>query len=166
MFDIVLQEMVSDLSDVVVVGYGTQKKSDLTGSISSIKGAELKSSSAASFDAALTGKAAGVQVTTTSGEPGAGVSINIRGKGTVMGSNEPLYVIDGFPIYTNENVASPGTAGEFRGYFTNPLSTINPGDIESIEILKDASATSIYGSRGANGVVLITTKKGKKVARK
>ncbi len=138
-----LSESSTALNDVVVVGYGTQKKMDLTGSIASISEAEIKKVPIASIGQALQGRAAGVQVIQTSQKPGGGVSVRIRGGNSLQGGNEPLYVIDGFPIY---NESGP---------------SINPNDIASIEILKDASATSIYGSRGANGVVLITTKKGR-----
>ncbi len=131
------------LSEVVVVGYGTVKRSDLTGSVSQVKSKELNAFPAANVLQALSGRAAGVQVTQNTGAPGAGVSVRIRGTNSIQGSNEPLYVVDGFP-----------TSG------SNPT-ILNNADIESIEILKDASATAIYGSRGANGVVLITTKKGK-----
>lgn len=134
---------ISQLDEVVVVGYGTQKKSDLTGSVSSVTSKDIKTVPVASLSQALQGRAAGVQVSQTSNAPGGGVSIRIRGGNSIQGGNEPLYVIDGFPVY-NEN---------------GP--TISPNDIESIEILKDASATAIYGSRGANGVVIITTRRGK-----
>ncbi len=134
---------ISQLDEVVVVGYGTQKKSDFTGSISSVSAKEIKAVPVASLSQALQGRAAGVLVTQTSNAPGGGVSIRIRGGNSIQGENEPLYVIDGYPII-NEN---------------GP--TISPNDIESIEILKDASATAIYGSRGANGVVIITTRRGK-----
>src|ERR1035437_3781569 len=144
------------LSNVVVVGYGTQKRSDLVGSIATISTDTYKELAVSSLDNALQGKAAGVQVTQTSGEPGGSVSIRIRGGSSIQGGNEPLYVIDGFPFYNNT-----ATAGVISGTSTNPLSAINPGDIESINVLKDASATSIYGSRGANGVIIITTKRGK-----
>ncbi|MBL7859348.1 MAG: TonB-dependent receptor [Cyclobacteriaceae bacterium] len=143
------------LDEIVVVGYGTQKKSELTGAISSVPEAVLKQP-ISSIDRALQGAIAGVQVTQTSGQPGGGVSIRIRGGSSIQGGNEPLYVIDGFPVY---NAAS--TSGAISGATINPLSSINPSDIESIDILKDASATAIYGSRGANGVIIITTKKGK-----
>jgi TonB-dependent starch-binding outer membrane protein SusC len=143
------------LSEIVVVGYGTQKKSDLTGAVGSVPDYVLNQP-VSSFDRALQGAVTGVQVTPTSGQPGGGVSIRIRGGSSVTGGNEPLYVIDGFPI-----TASSSAAGTATGAEINPLSTINPGDIESIDLLKDASATAIYGSRGANGVVIITTKKGK-----
>lgn len=153
--EIPLEPSQSQLSDVVVIGYGTQKKSDLTGAIASVSGPLLRQP-VSSFDQALKGAAPGVQVTQTSGQPGGGVSIRIRGGASIQGGNEPLYVIDGFPVYNNAV-----TAGTITGTPVNPLSGINPSDIESIDILKDASATAIYGSRGANGVVIITTKKGK-----
>jgi len=153
---IYLDEDQNRLSTIVVVGYGTQKRSDLVGSIATISTDSYKQVPISSLDNALQGKAAGVQVTQTSGEPGGSVSIRIRGGSSIQGGNEPLYVIDGFPFYNNT-----ATAGVISGTSTNPLSAINPGDIESINVLKDASATSIYGSRGANGVIIITTKKGK-----
>jgi TonB-linked SusC/RagA family outer membrane protein len=134
---------ISQLDEVVVVGYGTQKKSDFTGSISSVSSKEIKAVPVASLSQALQGRAAGVLVTQASNAPGGGVSIRIRGGNSIQGGNEPLYVIDGYPIM---NESGP---------------TISPNDIESIEILKDASATAIYGSRGANGVVIITTRRGK-----
>jgi TonB-dependent starch-binding outer membrane protein SusC len=143
------------LNDVVVVGYGTQKRGDVTGAVSSVAQTNLRQP-VSSIDQTLKGAAPGVQVTQTSGEPGGGVSIRIRGGSSIQGGNEPLYVIDGFPVYNSAN-----TAGTLSGTPTNPLSSINPADVESIDILKDASATAIYGSRGANGVVIITTKKGK-----
>lgn len=143
------------LNEVVVVGYGTQKKSDLTGSVSSVS-EEILHQPVSSIDRVLQGAVSGVQVTPTSGQPGGGVSIRVRGGSSITGGNEPLYVIDGFPI-----TATSSAAGTITGAEVNPLSSINPADIESIDILKDASATAIYGSRGANGVVIITTKKGK-----
>ncbi|WP_254412638.1 SusC/RagA family TonB-linked outer membrane protein [Dyadobacter diqingensis] len=146
------------LDQVVVIGYGSQKKGDLTGSVSSIATADLKGVPISSLDRALQGRAAGVQVTQSSGQPGSSVSIKIRGGNSINGANEPLYVIDGFPVYNNNSYAD---AGVTNGPTINALATLNPNDIESIDILKDASATAIYGSRGANGVVIITTKKGK-----
>jgi len=143
------------LDAIVVVGYGTQKKSELTGATSSVPENILKQP-VSSVDRALQGAAAGVQVMQTSGQPGGGVSIRIRGGSSIQGGNEPLYVIDGYPIYNNAV-----STGAVSGAAINPLSSINPNDIESIDILKDASATAIYGSRGANGVIIITTKKGK-----
>lgn len=150
-----LKELVNQLNDVVVVGYGTQRKADLTGSVSSVSSEALKQP-VSSIDQTLKGAAAGVQVTQTSGQPGGGVSIRIRGGASIQGGNEPLYVVDGFPLYN-----STTSTGVLSGTPTNPLASINPSDIESIDILKDASATAIYGSRGANGVVIITTRKGK-----
>ncbi len=137
--DFFLDPDITMLDEFIVVGYGVQRKSDLTGSISSVSGEELASQSEGNIAALLQGRAAGVQVTSTSGAPGTGVSIRIRGTGTV-GDPSPLYVVDGI--------------------LTNDISTINPNDIANIEVLKDASATAIYGSRGANGVVLVTTKTG------
>jgi TonB-linked SusC/RagA family outer membrane protein len=141
--DVELAEDDRRLDEVVVVGYGTVRKSDLTGSVAQVKAKEIDAFPATNVLQALSGRAPGVQVTQNTGAPGANVSVRIRGTNSIQGSNEPLYVVDGFP-----------TSG------SNPT-IINNSDIESIEILKDASATAIYGSRGANGVVLITTKQGK-----
>lgn len=157
--DIELVASSQALSDVVIVGYGTQKRKDITGSVVSIPKANL-SQTTASFDNVLSGAVTGVQVTQSSGQPGASSSVRIRGGNSITGSNEPLYVIDGFIVYNDNSSASAG--GSFNGAQLNLLSTINPGDIESVEVLKDASATAIYGSRGANGVILITTIKGSK----
>ena len=145
--DIQLQEDNELLDEVVVVGYGTMKRSDLTGSVVSVTGDELKKSVITSFDQALQGRAAGVQVTQNSGTPGGGISVSIRGINSLNG-NEPLYVIDGVAISGNNDSNS------------SVLSSINPADIVSMEVLKDASATAIYGSRASNGVVLITTRQG------
>lgn len=142
----------SELSDVVVVGYGTQKKRDLTGAVSTIKGSDIASVPVPSFDAALQGRAAGVQVSQQSGAPGGAVRIQVRGTGSVSSGTEPLYVVDGIPVFQD--------IGGIGGI--NPLAAINPNDIESIEVLKDAAAAAIYGSRGSNGVVLVTTKNGKR----
>jgi TonB-linked SusC/RagA family outer membrane protein len=157
--NIVLDEdRKSEMSQVVVIGYGTTRKSDLTGSVSQVKAEELKAVPATSLDQALQGRAAGVQVTQLSGKPGAETSIRIRGVSSINAGNEPLYVIDGLLINSDGgDISSGGTLGPRIG----PLASINPGDIESIEILKDASATAIYGSRATNGVVLITTKRGR-----
>ncbi len=144
-----LQEDAKSLQDVVVVGYGSVRKTDLTGSVSSLKSAQLQEIPAVSIEQAIQGRMAGVQVQATSGQPGAGISIRVRGVSSFAGGNEPLYVIDGLPQF-NDDV---------RG--ANGLSTINPSDIESIEVLKDAAAAAIYGSRAANGVVMVTTKSGK-----
>ena len=145
--DVQLQEDNEMLDEVVVVGYGTMKRSDLTGSVVSVTGDELKKSVVTSLDQALQGRAAGVQVTQNSGTPGGGISVSIRGINSLNG-NEPLYVIDGVAISGNNNGNS------------SVLSSINPSDIVSMEVLKDASATAIYGSRASNGVVLITTRQG------
>ncbi|CAM3319871.1 SusC/RagA family TonB-linked outer membrane protein [Zobellia roscoffensis] len=145
------------LDEVVIVGYGTVKKSDLTGSVSSIDGDAFKELPVTSVDQAIQARAPGVQVTQTSAAPGGGVSVRIRGSNSINSGSEPLYVVDGFPIYPDNSAYSAGGARQA----TNILASINPNDIESIEVLKDASATSIYGSRGSNGVVLITTKRGK-----
>jgi TonB-linked SusC/RagA family outer membrane protein len=147
-----------ELNEVVVIGYGTTRKSDLTGSVVSIKSEDLKRTQVTTFDQALQGRAAGVQVTQLSGKPGSETSIRIRGTSSINAGNEPLYVIDGMLVSSDGGDLSTGVT---RGPRISPLSSINPGDIESIEILKDASATAIYGSRGANGVVLITTKRGR-----
>jgi TonB-dependent starch-binding outer membrane protein SusC len=154
---IYLTEDLNRLNSVVVVGYGTQKRSDLTGSIGSVSKDLLKQPTS-SFERTLQGAVAGIQVTQSSGQPGATSSIRIRGSNSINGGSEPLYVIDGFPIYNDNSTIS---SGALSGGSINGLSSINSSDIESIDILKDASATAIYGSRGANGVVLITTKKGK-----
>ena len=145
--DILLQEDNEMLDEVVVVGYGTMKRSDLTGSVVSVTGDELKKSVVTSLDQALQGRAAGVQVTQNSGTPGGGISVSIRGINSLNG-NEPLYVIDGVAISGNNTSNS------------SVLSSINPADIVSMEVLKDASATAIYGSRASNGVVLIITRQG------
>lgn len=155
---VILRESSKSLDDVVVVGYGVQKKSDLSSAISTIKSDELMQTSITSFDQGIQGRAAGVAVLNTTGQPGAGTSIRIRGTSSINGNNEPLYVIDGVPVISDANAFSTGT---LKNPSLNPLISINPADIASIEILKDASATSIYGARGANGVVLVTTKQGK-----
>lgn len=156
--NVVLEEESQVMDEVVVVGYGTMKKSDLTSAISSVKASDMQQTSVTSFDQGLQGRAAGVVVLNTSGQPGGGTSIRIRGTSSINGNNEPLYVIDGMPIISDVNSLSTGT---LKSPALNPLTNINPDDIESIEILKDASAAAIYGSRGANGVILVTTKQGK-----
>ena len=155
--DVTLQEDIQNLQEVVVVGYGTVKKSDLTGSISSVKADAFKDMPVISVDQALQARAAGVNVTQSSSAPGGGLSVRVRGANSLISGSEPLYVIDGLPIYP-DNAAYGTGANRQAG---NAMASLNPSDIESIEVLKDASATSIYGSRGANGVVLITTKRGK-----
>ena len=160
---ITLTENSNQLAEVAIVGYGTQRRKDVTGSIASIPKENLSQVSP-SFDNMLQGAVAGVNVTQSSGQPGATSSIRIRGGNSLSFGNDPLYVIDGF-IYYNDNGLTnlnPASGTAVSGVSTNGLATINPGDIETIDILKDASATAIYGSRGANGVVIITTKKGSK----
>ncbi|MFA5819829.1 MAG: carboxypeptidase-like regulatory domain-containing protein, partial [Bacteroidales bacterium] len=158
-YEIMMTPEIIELDAVVVIGYGTQRKEDVTVSISSIKGKELSSPAIISLDQSLQGQASGVVVSQSTGKPGAPVSIRIRGTTSINGTNEPLYVIDGIPIITN---SADLTSGTIQGSDINPLASINPGDIESIQVLKDASATAIYGARGANGVILINTKHGKK----
>lgn len=159
-----LKTSVSDLNEVVVLGYGSVKKSDVTGSISTLKLEDVNESRNISVPEAMQGKLAGVQITSNTGEPGSGMSFKIRGSTSVTGSSQPLIVIDGQPIESGFDAASAGMKlNPLTGASSlDPLASINPADIASIEVLKDASSTAIYGSRGANGVVLITTKSGSK----
>lgn len=158
--DIVMEEDVQSLSEVVVIGYGTQEKRDATGAVASVKAEDFNGGVIASPEQLIQGRAAGVQITQASGEPGAGINIRIRGTSSVRSGNNPLFVIDGVPL-AGDNVSGGGTdVGAGSSSAKNPLNFLNPNDIASIDILKDASATAIYGSRGANGVVLITTKSG------
>jgi TonB-linked SusC/RagA family outer membrane protein len=150
-----LKASVSQLGDVVIVGYGTQKKADVTGAISKISSSEVNKTPVASFDGQLQGKAAGVQISTNSGVPGEGIFVRVRGTTSINSSSDPLYIVDG--VFLNNTSLQTSNLG---GRTTSPLADINPSDIESIEVLKDASATAIYGSRGANGVVLVTTRRG------
>jgi TonB-dependent starch-binding outer membrane protein SusC len=143
------------LEDVIVIGYGTQKKKSVTGAVSSFDARKLEERPIQRIDQALVGQLAGVTVKQTTGIPGKAFSVQVRGSGSISGGNEPLYVIDGFPLSVN---SSNTTNGSFTT--GNPLDNINPNDIESIEVLKDAAAAAIYGSRASNGVVLITTKRG------
>lgn len=139
--DFVMEDLSSELDEVVVIGYGTVKRKDLTGSVSSVKGDAIQAVPVANVTEAITGKLAGVQITTTEGSPDAEMKIRVRGGGSITGDNSPLFIVDGFPVQS--------------------ISDIAPSDIESIDVLKDASSTAIYGSRGANGVILVTTKSGK-----
>jgi TonB-linked SusC/RagA family outer membrane protein len=157
--DVLLTEDVSYIEEVVVVGYGTQKRKELTGAIASVSRATLEQA-APSIDKLLGGAVAGLNVTQNSGQPGAGSTIRIRGGNSIHAGNEPLYVIDGFIFYSDNSSTQTGL-NNIEGNL-NPLAAINPADIESVEVLKDVSATAIYGSRGANGVIIITTKKGKR----
>lgn len=158
---VVLESDSQNLEEVVVVGYGTQKKKDVTSSIAKVSGGDLSNLAAASFDTQLAGRAAGVQVSTPSGVLGSGPQFKVRGMGTITSSSQPLFIVDGMPIATGDN-SDTGTGMGMSYASYNSMSDINPNDIESVEILKDGAATAIYGSRAANGVVLITTKKGSK----
>ena len=148
--NVVLHEDTETLDEVVVIGYGVAKKNDLTGSVTAIKPDEMNKGLVTNVQDMMQGKIAGVNVTSAGGAPGAGATIRIRGGSSLNASNDPLIVIDGLAMDNN------GVKG-----LSNPLSMVNPADIESFTVLKDASATAIYGSRGSNGVIIITTKKGR-----
>ena len=168
--DVNLATSASLLSEVVVMGYGRQQKRDITGSVATLSAEQIKDIPVTSFENAIQGQMAGVQVSETSGEPGAGPTVRVRGVGSITAGNEPLYVVDGFPISKNVDLGVQGDNfrrgdGRFRPPTQNPLATLNPNDIESIQVLKDASSASIYGSRGSNGVIVITTKRGKRSGR-
>lgn len=162
----------TQIEEVVVIGYGTQKRGDVNSSISSVKAKDLQDIKQVSVDQMLQGKLSGVQVQNGSGQPGAAASIRVRGTTSITGTNEPLYIIDGVPISGDATGKStsgrPIAGGDFSSTSSSgsvavsPISFLNPNDIETIDVLKDASATAIYGSRGANGVIIITTKQGKK----
>jgi TonB-linked SusC/RagA family outer membrane protein len=156
--NVTLQEDILGLEEVVVVGYGTQRKIDLTGAVSTMNSEDISAIPTPNFEEGMQGKIPGMEMKKTSAEPGGGITVKIRGTNSLMGNNEPLYVIDGFPLI-NDNMSRPG--GWEGQSPLNLLSNLNPNDIESIQVLKDASATAIYGSRGANGVIIITTKKGR-----
>ncbi|HEY4206337.1 MAG TPA: SusC/RagA family TonB-linked outer membrane protein, partial [Puia sp.] len=156
----VLQATASNLGDVVVVAYGTVKKKDLTGSVSVLKGADLMKGNPTNIISGMQGKIAGAVISQSDGAPGAGLNITIRGSNSFLGT-QPLFVVDGIPYVVGNSDATPSSVAGGELASVNALSFLNPNDIESISILKDASATAIYGSRGANGVVIITTKKGK-----
>ncbi|MDR3235647.1 MAG: TonB-dependent receptor [Prevotellaceae bacterium] len=158
--NVTLEDNNLQLNEVVVVGYGTQRRKELTGAISTVSSAHLEYNIAPSVDALLSGAVAGVNVTQSSGQPGSPSNIRIRGGNSINASNDPLYVIDGF-LFFSDNSSTKTGLGSIEGE-SNPLNLLNPADIESIEVLKDVSATAIYGSRGSNGVILITTRKGKK----
>jgi TonB-linked SusC/RagA family outer membrane protein len=155
--DVQLETDVAELDDVVVVGYGEQSRRNIVGSVSSVDDEALGELHSTTFDKALQGKTAGVQVTSTSGVLGAPVSVRVRGTSSINADSQPLYVVDGVPVVDNELGGNYGVGGEGG---VNPLINMNTDDIASIEVLKDASAAAVYGSRGANGVVLITTKSG------
>lgn len=161
--NVILKESRTSLDEVVIVGYGTSKKKDLTGAVASIKVSDIVEQPIGAIDQILQGQASGVSVTRASGQPGGAVSVRVRGVTSITGSNEPLYIIDG--VQVNSAGSQSFNFSQFGGgggqTEVSPLSTLNPSDIESIQILKDASAAAIYGSQASNGVVLITTKRGK-----
>ena len=151
----------TELEEVVLTGYGVIKKSDVTGSMSSLGDEDFNIGNVTSVDQLMQGRVSGVQINSFDGEPGAGLSVNIRGSSSITASNQPLYVIDGLIIDNTPSLSPSALAADNRNEAAkNPLNTLNPNDIESIDILKDASATALYGARAANGVVLITTKRG------
>ena len=150
LINVILKPLTTDLDEVVVVGYGTAKRRDVTGSVASVKGTSMEKGKPLTVQSALAGRVAGVQISQTDNTPGAGMRILIRGGSTLTGGNQPLYVIDNFPIIADDSDPSQ-----------NPLADLNPNDIESIEVLKDASATAVFGALGSNGVIIITTKLGK-----
>lgn len=163
-----LRISTSSLDQVVVVGYGTQKRKEITGAVSSVSAEDIKDQPVYSFEQAIAGKLPGVQVIQNTGSPGGSISVRIRGLNSISAGTDPLYVIDGFPLSNDlKNLQGSTDVVNITGQASfqkapDPMSTINPDDIESIEVLKDASAAAIYGSRGSNGVVIITTKKGRK----
>ncbi len=160
-FPVVMEEDAIGIEEVVAVGYGTMKKSDLTGAVGQVKESEIQRSSVTSIEQALQGKVAGVQISQNSGAPGSTMRVRIRGSNSISYGNSPLYVVDGVPInssHSSGNISASSYFGKDQG--TSPLAFINPNDIESVSILKDASSTAIYGARGANGVIVITTKGG------
>lgn len=157
-----LEPSTAELNEVLVVGYGKQAKKDVTGAVTQLEAASFRQGVNVSVDNLMQGKVAGVRVVSTSGEPGAGVNVTIRGVGSIRSGSTPLFVVDGMPL-TNDDVSPTGTnVGFGSSTAKNPLNFLNTSDIESITVLKDASATAIYGARGSNGVVLVTTKKGSK----
>ncbi|MCF7567188.1 TonB-dependent receptor [Sabulilitoribacter arenilitoris] len=157
--NIVLEESATGLDQIIVVGYGSQNKRSVTSAIATLNSEDLGENTNDSFTRALSGKVTGVQVQQTTGAPGGALKVRVRGTGSLNASNDPLYVIDGIPV-ENSNFGN-GANDDRNNIGFNPLSTLNPFDIESVQVLKDAAASAIYGSRGANGVVIITTKRGK-----
>lgn len=157
-----LEPNTAELNEVLVVGYGKQAKKDVTGAVTQLQAANFKQGVNVSVDNLIQGKVAGVRVVNTSGEPGAGVNVTIRGVGSIRSGSTPLFVVDGVPL-SNDDVSPSGTnVGFGASSAKNPLNFLNTSDIESITVLKDASAAAIYGARGSNGVVMVTTKKGSK----
>ncbi|WP_164974206.1 TonB-dependent receptor [Filimonas effusa] len=163
-FSILLMQENKDLETIVVVGYGTQRQKDVTGAVAAVSSKDFNQGQILSPQQSIQGKLAGVNIAQNSGKPGGSATVRVRGGTSLTGSNEPLYVIDGVPISTSAGVSQANIRGNGTDFFdqepSNPLMTLNPNDIESVSVLKDASATAIYGSRAANGVIVITTKKG------
>ncbi|MDM9631416.1 SusC/RagA family TonB-linked outer membrane protein [Robiginitalea aurantiaca] len=158
--NVTLEEDAEALDEVVIIGYGSTTVKDATGAVASVSSDEFNGGVIASPEQLIQGKTAGVNIQQTSGEPGAGINVNIRGANSVRASNNPLFVVDGVPLF-GQNTDATGDSGDGATEAGNPLNFLNPNDIESMSVLKDASATAIYGSRGANGVIIITTKSGK-----
>lgn len=159
---VTMHEETYGINEVVAIGYGSVKKKDVTGAVASLKAEDFNRGVSSSPTDLIQGRVAGVNIVSNGGEPGAGVSVRVRGANSIRSGQEPLYVIDGIPLdITDTQPSGASTSGVGAAAAKNPLNFLNPDDIESIDILKDASATAIYGSRGANGVVLVTTKKGK-----
>ena len=154
--DIKMTESIQELDEMVVIGYGTMKKRNLTGAIASVNSSSIENTPVKDVMSVLQGRASGVQVVSNSGAPGDGMTVTVRGQSSLNSGNDPLYVIDGVPVETQ----SLSQLNGWEQHGLNPLSDINPNDIESIEVLKDGASTAIYGSRAANGVILITTKRG------
>ena len=159
--EVTLEPSSEALEELVVVGYGTQKRSDITGSVASLSEDQMRQTIVTNADQMLQGKVAGVQVTQNSGAPGGATSVRIRGASSLNSSNEPLYIIDGVPMGGSTSIGGFEWMGGSNGQTTvNPLASIAPSDIVSIDVLKDASACAIYGAAGANGVVMVTTRRG------
>jgi len=161
--NVTLKALQGNLDEVMIVGYGTETKRTSTGAIASLKSNEIEKYNVNSFQTTLQGRITGLEMSESSGVPGAAVNVRIRGLSSINGSSAPLYIVDGNPIFTGAggDGDDPITSGDRTGTQSNPLTDINPSDIESVEVLKDAAATSIYGARGGAGVILITTKRGK-----
>ena len=164
--NVIMQTSVSNMNEVVVIGYGTARKKDLTGAVSSIQAKDFNQGVITSPDQLLQNKVAGLEVTNTSGQPGAATTVRIRGNNSIRSGGNPLYVVDGVPLDGRSARPNPGTGTFGSSPDGNPLTFINPNDIQSIDVLKDASSAAIYGSRGANGVIVITTKTGNSGASK
>ena len=157
--NIMMEEDAQALQEVVIIGYGTTTVKDATGAVSAVTSEDFNGGVISSPEQLIQGKTAGVQISQGSGEPGSGVAIRIRGTSSVRSNNDPLFVVDGVPLPSGGSSSEGTDIGVGSSSARNPLSFLNPNDIESMSILKDASSTAIYGSRGANGVVIITTKK-------